>query len=385
MLGGQYHQSDIRMAKKIGRNEPCWCGSGLKYKKCHLGRLQMPKVPISEALEKLSEAYGAEYCLHPDKQNCSGDIIRAHTIQRNGGLSKIARKNHVYSFFGNNPADINKNKGILAPKLTGLKKASTFTGFCGNHDDSVFAPIEKNPFVASQEHAFLLGYRAICRELFTKQAVSGLISFFRTLDQGRDVQSQFVLQNQIDRFSLGTSTGLQDVERCKSEYDKTLLSNDYSQVSYYIIRFANTPDVMCSAGQFPSVDFDGNRLQDLGDLNTKLDHLTFSVIATDNGGAAVFSWLGNSPASVYLVKSLHMQSDSDLPHSLVRYVFEFFENAFFSPNWWDSLDETARNKIGQRFSLAANPFEKRRSDCLKDDGIRVVSWHISSRETNLSL
>jgi uncharacterized protein YecA (UPF0149 family) len=23
---------------KIGRNDPCWCGSGKKYKKCHLGR-----------------------------------------------------------------------------------------------------------------------------------------------------------------------------------------------------------------------------------------------------------------------------------------------------------------------------------------------------------
>jgi uncharacterized protein YecA (UPF0149 family) len=22
--------------RKIGRNEPCWCGSGKKYKKCHL-------------------------------------------------------------------------------------------------------------------------------------------------------------------------------------------------------------------------------------------------------------------------------------------------------------------------------------------------------------
>jgi hypothetical protein len=22
-------------AKKLGRNDPCWCGSGKKYKKCH--------------------------------------------------------------------------------------------------------------------------------------------------------------------------------------------------------------------------------------------------------------------------------------------------------------------------------------------------------------
>jgi uncharacterized protein YecA (UPF0149 family) len=26
---------DIRPAILPGRNEPCWCGSGRKYKKCH--------------------------------------------------------------------------------------------------------------------------------------------------------------------------------------------------------------------------------------------------------------------------------------------------------------------------------------------------------------
>jgi hypothetical protein len=24
--------------KKIGRNDPCWCGSGKKWKKCHINR-----------------------------------------------------------------------------------------------------------------------------------------------------------------------------------------------------------------------------------------------------------------------------------------------------------------------------------------------------------
>jgi hypothetical protein len=27
----------VRAEAKLGRNEPCWCGSGRKYKKCHLG------------------------------------------------------------------------------------------------------------------------------------------------------------------------------------------------------------------------------------------------------------------------------------------------------------------------------------------------------------
>lgn len=26
----------VRTHPKIGRNEPCWCGSGRKHKKCHL-------------------------------------------------------------------------------------------------------------------------------------------------------------------------------------------------------------------------------------------------------------------------------------------------------------------------------------------------------------
>ncbi len=29
-------KDDGAPASKPGRNEPCWCGSGEKYKKCHL-------------------------------------------------------------------------------------------------------------------------------------------------------------------------------------------------------------------------------------------------------------------------------------------------------------------------------------------------------------
>jgi methionyl aminopeptidase len=32
-----------------GRNDPCWCGSGKKYKKCHLGRDRVAKGPVPAA------------------------------------------------------------------------------------------------------------------------------------------------------------------------------------------------------------------------------------------------------------------------------------------------------------------------------------------------
>lgn len=30
------NQASPARSLKIGRNEPCWCGSGKKYKRCHL-------------------------------------------------------------------------------------------------------------------------------------------------------------------------------------------------------------------------------------------------------------------------------------------------------------------------------------------------------------
>jgi hypothetical protein len=33
---GHEPKQPVRAAKRPGRNEPCWCGSGKKYKKCHL-------------------------------------------------------------------------------------------------------------------------------------------------------------------------------------------------------------------------------------------------------------------------------------------------------------------------------------------------------------
>jgi preprotein translocase subunit SecA len=32
---GRQSREPVRSGPKVGRNDPCWCGSGKKYKKCH--------------------------------------------------------------------------------------------------------------------------------------------------------------------------------------------------------------------------------------------------------------------------------------------------------------------------------------------------------------
>jgi preprotein translocase subunit SecA len=35
IAGGEPAKAGNRAGNKIGRNDPCWCGSGKKYKRCH--------------------------------------------------------------------------------------------------------------------------------------------------------------------------------------------------------------------------------------------------------------------------------------------------------------------------------------------------------------
>lgn len=368
---------------KLGRNEPCWCGSGLKFKKCHLNRSSETPVTIQEEIDAFRQTFGKKYCIHPKAGNeCSGNIVKAHTIQKKGfGLSRIARSGQVYRYAHIRTAQ--SGKKVFGAELIPIKSASTFTGFCSFHDNSTFQAIENNPLQATEEHTFLLGYRAIAKEVFNKRAQLELITFQRTLDRGKDAGSQQYIQRYLDAWESGVSAGLKELEHHRQIYDKALVASDFSDEHYYIIWLDQIPDFMCSGTVQPDYDFHGNLLQDWTDTAITLDHITFSLIATDTGGAAVFSWCGKNEASEKLVKSLHSLTDDQIPHAIVRYVFENFENVYSSPDWWEGLDKAEQEKLLARL---LSTFETHRSSaCLTDDGQRIVTWKVISRETNLSL
>jgi len=377
-------QSRNYMSKKLGRNDPCWCGSGKKYKKCHLGRnkMQAPN-PVQAAVELEKTLRNKKYCLHPEASidTCKGGIVKAHTIQRNGGLSRIAHDGHVFRFWRDHI------KRTFVPTLVGIKEASTFTGFCNFHDSKIFEPIEKNPFQSNQQHAFLLAYRALCMGLYISRVHYEAIPHFRNLDRGKNIVDQFYIQKRVRAIERSVGASLRDTERYKLIYDKALTSGDFSEVKYYILRLQEAPEILCSGAIFPELDFQGNLLQDLEKFETFSDLVTFSIIATDDGGAAVFAWLGDNHTSCeMLVKSLAQLSGEQIPHAVVRFVFAYFDNFYFSPKWWDNLGDNDRSRIKDRFISALDTgldgLRKRRN-CISDNDLQVVSWNVISKDTNL--
>jgi len=373
---------------KIGRNDLCWCGSGKKYKKCHFNNEDNKPPLISEMVNIQQKVLGKKYCLHPksSKQYCKGNIVKAHTIQKSGGLSKIAMNGHVYAF-SSDFLTLRKNRGMLIPELLGLNLASTFTGFCSYHDTKIFSPIESDMYNFSKEHAFLLAYRAISKELFAKRLQKESISTLKRLSS--TTENSFMkteLDSLIKIYEEGVNSGLQLLESLKIKYDYILINKKFDQAKFYSIKIDSVPYIMCSGAIYPDFDFSGRQLQNIADLTKKLDLVTFSSIATNTGGALVLCWEKSSDKScLSLVKSLHKFNDKEISSALVKFMFSYFENIYFSPMWWDSLSSTLKNYLLNRTMLNLSPNTMRTKDCLVNDGVKILDWRIASRINNFSL
>ena len=373
------------MSKKLGRNDPCHCGSGKKYKKCCLEKDK--GVPnIQRSIGATRKAFAKKYCMHPDASpaECSGNIVRAHTLQRSGVLSRIARAGHVYGW-PLDPSALFKNNGRLLPELIGIKNASTFTGFCGHHDTFIFAPLETNPFGPTSEQLFLLAYRGIARELFTKSASASLGPERDSALEQLPVELRGLLETTNRDFQTGTDLGQGDLATRKTEFDDCLLKKDFSSLRYYLVRFRDVPTVLCSGAILVEMDFDGNRLQDIGPSNGAPSYITCSCIAVDGGGAMILAWLGNDEVSKAFVESVHRLPDDEISSAIIRFAFEHFENTYFEPDWWEALNEGQRQKLIGRFNVAMSPIQTRETRCLIADGEQYADWGLVGRQNNLGL
>lgn len=367
----------------MGRNDLCWCGSGKKYKKCHLGREKQDPPKLWEASKDIRKAFTTRYCLAPQplKLSCSREIVKAHTVPKSGSLNQIARNGHVYSFIFS-LENIDKYNGIVPPELVGINKASTFTGFCSVHDNSIFAPIEDEAFSGSQEQCFLLGYRALTREVFTKKASASLENMRREVDRGKSADEQLRVQMLNRVFNAGVQAGLGDSQHYKEIYDNVLISNAFEEVRAYVVELKCPPPVMCSAGLFPEEDFDGNELQDVADLSITPALINITSFYGGHYGAIVFTWLRESDAvCLPFVRSLMSLPFHRITNALVRLFFGFFENLHVKPDWWESLPQASKDVLVKRLADSADLEMPPRRGCLAEDGFHFDEWPIIGTKT----
>jgi len=362
-----------------GISDPCWCRSGIEYGRCHLDRhLQVPesKWNLLKQVRKLNQV---EYCSHPHASvsTCRGGIVRSHTLQMSGALSVIAVDQHVYGLdvFGQPEPD-----GRPGYKLIGIRRASTFTGFCAHHDSDTFRPLETRPFIASKEQLFLLAFRAVSKELYAKKFAIRTVPLLRKTDKGKDILHQVALQRNLYLHEQLLQIGLRDLELVWMGYQAALLAGDYDRFSAYVIFTDKLPDFAASGAICPEFDFQGHAIQNLA-APTNLDLITYTVLPLASRGIIALVWdMKNTTSCLKLATSLERLPTSDVPDALVRFTYEHFENCYANPQWWESLSTEQQEVLLRRIALAASDQVNRKSNCLADDGLRVATWKVLARE-----
>lgn len=222
------------------RNKPCWCGSGKKYKKCHLIREQQAPLTRGDLEAHSRTQRSKKICsvknIFPGE--CSGKIINAHTISKSGSLKEISESGHV---MGTKPSlsSLIKSKGKLALEKVGINKASTFTGFCSVHDKAIFSPLEDEKIILNDKQLFLMAYRGFCRELFHKEQNKETAALMKEFDRGQDKILQAKIQNYSGEFDSGVDLALRDLGYIKEEMDAILISENYSKINHCVFELSD--------------------------------------------------------------------------------------------------------------------------------------------------
>lgn len=375
------------MNHKIGRNDPCWCGSGIKYKKCHLNREEQTRPHIwKDAVKKIEEGFNEKKCYAPNEHelSCHGEIINAHSISAEKNLRPISKNGKVYKFiphFKQYVSAFQDNIRDIQPELVGIKdknKASTFTGFCEKHD-KIFSPIENIKFIENKEQNFLLAYRTLCMELQRKKqsAAEGMKAFLKNGDKGFNLRDQHEYQEKINDYIKRVEESYKYLNDQKQEFDSILINKDFSKIKSFFVKFDNIPNIACSNILFPDCDFHGNTLQDFNSDNPSA--LYVNTIIEGDTGYVMFSWHhSNGKVNEKFIESLMAIEKKRVTDAIIRLIFNFFDNSFFSPEWWDSLPSEKQSSLKKIHSSTLNYFIDCCPNCLVENNISYDNWSCNS-------
>ena len=343
------------MGIKKNRNKECHCGSGKKYKHCHLKQEREEPIKIYELDNGLKESYSEKICMFSSElhDKCSQKIIKAHTISKSANLKKISVDGHVYSF-KRSVEGLETNNGSFPIQKIGVNNASVFNGFCSKHDKELFAVIEDKELIFSDEQVFILTYRTIANELYLKYASQDHNIKAKDYDKGQPLNFSIFYQNLNNGFLKdGLDLAVRDLRWIKDIFDEKLRNKNFLDIRYYILVIDKTPEILNNTGWIPTYNFDGLSLANLDNRQEKFNILNVSTINYNGQGAIVFSWLDVDEMSnsycIDFIKSFHNVDNKYKSSAVLQWLLNCAENIYWSINWWDNLSEEQKNKFSNEY------------------------------------
>lgn len=150
--------------------------------------------------ERLNKWKTSRKCIYTGCKNRS--VRRSHTISKSNSLRIICEKGKLLTPFFDN------QEGVLGVREVGISEASTFPGFCDEHEQ-LFSNYEKSGELKVSKDFQLQLYRTICREILVKEiyiehfekTLAGYIKF-------RDMKLIMMMKDRLGKEFVGKNPKL---------------------------------------------------------------------------------------------------------------------------------------------------------------------------------
>ena len=321
---------------KLGRNDPCWCGSGRKFKQCHLQRASEPHPSRVELFDALKASFSDKYCSCSldRRRECKGNIVRAHSLSRRNALAAVTEEGHVFSLTPHWPSLFFKDKFEFKNKSA--HEASTFTGFCEYHDNEIFRDLDRHEFDGGKTLTVLSAYRTVCREIFMKKGHISTGEHGRRLDRGRSPERQLFIQEATTATIDGATAALEELSDFKKILETSLRSANYDDFRVLNLHFPASPELVTAGAFNPTHTLSGDFIQDLS-LPTYSQNICFSILPTKTQTFwASLLWQKSHTLLDKLTDDL--RTNFCTVGGIYALATAHIENTFLRPSFWASLD-----------------------------------------------
>lgn len=272
-------------------------------------------------LKKIYNRSKISECNHPQKQECDKKIIKAHSIQRNGVLSNIARDGKV---LGIEPFNYEFHE-------IGCAKASVLRCFCGKHD-KIFSPIEDKKYESKNEQNFLLLYRGLVHSYHVRRE---LINFFE--------------EYKVDESIIeAKKIGLEDMRAEKEILDEKLLSGNFEGVNAFYIELEGNFPLVCSSNFYLENDLNNNRIFNTFNPDLRIPTLSLNILSKEKVSYVVFNWRKKVKEYDDFFKQMEKLDNKTLGRILNNLIPTYVDNLFISPTYWKYTKQNSREDFMEK-------------------------------------
>jgi len=311
----------------------------LHFQSTQMGTKREKSLELMQPIfQELSRGF-EKVCLAEALGGCRGKIIRAHTLQK-AAFQAHARDGHVY--------EIDPFKAGAEghwPTRVGINNATTFTGFCENHDASLFRPIEVTPFDSQPQQFFMHHYRAVSLAYYTRAYKSKILEKAYTENSKRDDVGS------LKRFEEGirlNELDTKEIHQHKLFYEKELLAQNWMAVEGHAWTGTKVPDFFATDFFGPRKDLQGKIIQDCKRSHA-LQWMSLTVTASDDRALVLLCANRGSPLLSSCINSLRRIPRDRRTMAIVGYIIGQLENFIMLPDWWDSLDDRTKRQFANAY------------------------------------